>query len=191
MSLSSLSTTWPGATRGANSPWAFGRERMGAADSRPVLEWLLRRNCSITPRQMLAFYASLCAVSLFIATLFVVQGAPYVLFFAGIELTAVGVALLIFARHAGDRETLILAGRSLSVEQYIGNRVDRTEFTAEWLTVEPAAGQGSLVQLSGEGRTVRVGRFLRPELRPAFARELRRALRRAPAPAAQETTDSP
>ena len=191
MSLSSLSTTWPSATSGPIPPWAFGRERMGGADSRPVLEWLLRRNCSITPRQMLAFYASLCAVSLGIATLFVLQGAPFVLFFAGVELTAVGVALFIFARHAGDRETLVLAGRALSVEQHIGNRIDRTEFTAEWLTVEPAAGQGSLVQLSGEGQTVRVGRFLRPELRPAFARELRRALRRAPGRAAQETTESP
>ncbi len=191
MSLSSLSTTWPAAAGAPIPPWAFGRERPSGADSRPVLEWLLRRNCSITPRQMLAFYASLCAVSLAIATLFVLQGAPFVLFFAGIELTAVGLALLIFARHAGDRETLTLAGRALCVEQQIGNRIDRTEFMAEWLTVEPAAGQGSLVQLSGEGRTVRVGRFLRPELRPAFARELRRALRRAHGQAAQETKNSP
>lgn len=108
------------------------------------------------------------------------QGAPFVLFFAGLELALLGVALLLFARHANDREVLTLAGRSLSVEQRSGSRVARTDFTAEWLTVEPAAGQGSLVQLSGEGRTVQVGRFLRPELRPAFARELRRALRLAP-----------
>jgi uncharacterized membrane protein len=61
------------------------------------------------------------------------------------------------------------------------NHLASTEFMAEWLTVEPAAGQGSLVELAGQGRTVRVGRFLRPELRAHFARELRVALRRAAA----------
>ena len=129
----------------------------------------------------MGFYLSMCALSLCISAFFMWQGAPFVLFFAGLELGVLGVALLMFARHASDREVLTLAGRSLSVEQRSGNRVERTDFTAEWLTVEPAAGQGSLVQLSGEGRTVQVGRFLRPELRPAFARELRRALRLAPA----------
>jgi len=105
--------------------------------------------------------------------------------------TAVGTALLIFARHVGDRETLTLCGRSLTVEQCIGSRVARTDFTVEWLTVEPSAGQGSLLQLTGEGRSVRVGRFLRPEMRPVLARELRRALRRAPAGPAPQHTDSP
>ena len=33
--------------------------------------------------------------------------------------------------------------------------------------------------LSGQGQSMLVGRFLRPELRAAFAQELRRALRRA------------
>ena len=174
-----------------SAAWTFGRERSNTADGIPALEWLLKRNCSITPRQLLGFYLSLCFISLCIALFFLVQGAPFVLVFAGMELAAVGIALLVFARHAGDRETLVLAGRQLSVEQRVGNRIDRTDFTAEWLSVEPAAGQGSLVQLSGEGRSVRVGRFLRPELRPAFARELRRALRRAPGLHTNETEDSP
>jgi uncharacterized membrane protein len=69
--------------------------------------------------------------------------------------------------------------------------VARTDFSAEWLNVEPAAGQGSLVQLSGRGQHVRVGRFLRPELRGAFARELRLALRRAPAQAGTEIDSNP
>jgi uncharacterized membrane protein len=191
MSLSSLSATWSAAPAAATPAWAFGQERQSGVDGQPGLEWLLRRNCSITPSQMLGFYASLCVVSLGIAMLFLAHGAPYVLAFTAIELTAVGAALLIFARHASDRETLTLAGRSLRVEQHIGHRVECTDFVAEWLTVEPAAGQGSLVQLSGEGRTVRVGRFLRPELRPAFARELRRALRRPTTPVAEDKSVSP
>lgn len=192
MSISPLSSPWPAGIPGPGSAWAFARELQSpSAGGSPVMQWLFKRNCSITPRQLITVYASLCAVSLLIALSFFWQGTPFVLFFALVEMAAVGTALLIFARHAGDRETLTLSGRSLTVEQFIGSRVARTDFTAEWLTVEPAAGQGSLLQLSGEGRSVRVGRFLRPELRPALARELRRALRRAPAGPAPEHTDSP
>jgi uncharacterized membrane protein len=169
-----------------STPWLFGREVLvgeGAGATR-ALQWRLLRNCSITPRQLGAVYASLCLVSLGIAAGFFAQGATLVLAFAGLELLAVGAALLVFARHAADRETLTLVGRALHVEQCSGSRVERTDFAADWLTVEPAAGQGSLVELSGRGQSVRVGRFLRPELRGAFARELRLALRRAPAPVA-------
>jgi uncharacterized membrane protein len=119
-------------------------------------------------------------VSLLISAFFMVQGAPYVAAFAGIELLAVGVALLVFARHAGDHETLTLEGRSLHVEQSLGTRVLHTHLDTEWLAVEPAAGQGSLVQLRGRGGSVRIGRFVRPELRGALAQELRSALRRGP-----------
>ena len=67
------------------------------------------------------------------------------------------------------------------MQRRCGSRVARTEFAADRMTVEPAAGQGSLVELCGRGHTIRVGRFLRPELRAAFARELRLALRQAAA----------
>jgi uncharacterized membrane protein len=170
----------PGAPRSVH--WVFGQELLTPGAPR-ALQWRLWRNCSIAPHQLGGVYLSLCLVSLFVAGFFFVQGAPLVLAFAGVELLAVGLALLVFARHVGDRETLTLVGRSLQVEQCFGSRVQRTDFAAEWLNVEPAAGQGSLVQLSGRGQSVRVGRFLRPELRSAFARELRLALRRSPAPA--------
>jgi uncharacterized membrane protein len=187
---------WPapaGAARGG--AFAFAREIALDADgtggvSRTALQWMQRRNCSITPRALLAVYASLCAVSLTIGIAFYIQGAPFVLGFAGVELLLVGLAMLVFARHAADRETLTLVGPSLLVEQCSGSRTERTTFAAQWLRVEPAAGQGSLVELSGEGRLVRVGRFLRPEQRAAFARELRLALRR-PANALTDLPRSP
>jgi len=132
-------------------------------------------------------------VSISIATVFFFKGATLILAFAGLELAMVGVALLVFARHAADQETLTLLGRYLRVEQFIGNKVQRTDFSADWLTIEPVAGQGSLLEINGRGQRVRVGRFLRPELRGAFARELRTALRRSPlfpAPVEQDPTDT-
>ena len=193
MTATLASSPWPtssGTSRGA--PWTFGREvQLIELPGAPrALQWALLRNCSISPRHLGLVYAALCAVSLGIALAFFMQGATLVLAFAGIELLAVGIALLVFARHAADRETLTLVGRSLQVEQCIGSRVDRTDFSADWMTVEPAAGQGSLVALTGRGQRVHVGRFLRPELRGAFARELRLALRRAPAAQAATATDA-
>ncbi len=154
----------------------------GDGPARTTLQWVLARNCSITPRQLAAVYGALWLISMFISVGFWLRGAPIVGAFAGLELLLVGAALLVYARHAGDREVLTLAGQSLAVEQRLGTRVERADFRADWLSVEPAAGQRSLVQLSSRGQTLRVGRFLRPELRAAFAQELRRALRRAGGP---------
>ncbi len=168
--------------------WRFGRPWAGAECQEGVgpvqgatdvsgVQWVLRRNCSITPRQLGAVYLSLCFLSLLIAGGFAWFGAPVVLAFAGLELLALGAALLVYARHARDGDTLTLAGQSLAVEQSHGGRVRRTEFRAEWVAVEPSHGEGSLVQLSGEGHEVRIGRFMRPDLRPALAQEIRAALR--------------
>jgi len=152
------------------------------------VQWVLRRNCSITPRQLGSVYASLCGFSLLIAAGFAYSGAPAVLAFAGLELLMVGLALLIYARHARDGDTLTLAGQALSVEQALGPRTRRTEFRAEWVSVEPSHGEGSLVELSGQGQRVCVARFVRPEMRSALAQELRFALRSARA-ARPDSTD--
>ncbi len=182
MTVASVSSPWPQPPDTARRlPWLFGREVVldGIAGAPRALQWLFKRNCSITPAQMGAVYLSLCSISLLVAAVFFMQGARFVLAFAGVELLALGLALLVYARHAGDRETLTLIEGCLQVEQCIGTRVERAEFAAAWLRVEPAGGQGSLIELSGRGQCMRVGRFLRPELRAPLARELRQALRQA------------
>lgn len=180
----------PGTPRSV--PWLFGREVVLAREpgAPRALQWLLRRQGSFTPRQLGSAYLPLCVVSLLIGGYFYRQGAPLVLAIAALAQALLGAALAIYRRHARDHEILTLVGRSLRVQQRWGRRIERTDFTADWLTVEPAAGQGSLVELNGRGRTIRVGRLLRPELRAAFARELRQALRQSPAqiPTATEPT---
>jgi uncharacterized membrane protein len=141
--------------------------------------WFLKRNCSVTPAQLGWLYASLCAVSLGIGVFFWFQGAPLVLPFAWIELVGVGIAFLVYARHAGDGERISLQGRQLVVELESAGHLERAEFNREWVRVEPSADDRSLIELSGQGRRVNVGRYVRPELRPALAREIRRALRGA------------
>lgn len=112
-----------------------------------------------------------------IATFFYVQGATLIMPFAWAELFAVGIAFLVYARHARDGEKIVLQGSRLVVELETAGRLERAEFNREWVRVEPKGGDGSLIEVSGQGRSVRVGRHLRPELRPALAREIRMALR--------------
>lgn len=143
------------------------------------IHWFLKRNCSVTPNQLAWLYASICVVSLGIASLFWMQGAKLVLPFAWLELTAVGVAFLVYARHATDGEKISLQGPRLVVELENAGRLERAEFHREWVRIEPKTGDRSLIEVSGQGCTVEVGRYVRPELRSALARELRMALRSA------------
>ena len=148
----------------------------GASDAQSV-QWLLQRNCSVTPAQLMGLFASLSVVSLGIATFFWFQGATLIMPFAWAELVAVGIAFTVYARHARDGEKILLHGGQLVVELQTAGRLERSEFNREWVRVEPKDGDGSLIEVSGQGRTVRVGRHVRPELRPALAREIRFALR--------------
>ena len=143
------------------------------------IQWLLRRNCAMTPAQIGWFYLSLCAVSLGIAAMFWWQGVSWVFPFAITELAAVGIAFLVYARHATDGECIRLHEGSLLVELERAGRTERAEFRRDWGRVEPSAGDMSLIEVSGQGRRVSVGRFVRPELRPILAREIRMALRMA------------
>ena len=144
-----------------------------------AIHWFLGRNCSVTPAQLGWLYLSLCLVSLGVAAFCWIQGAVLVLPFTWVELAAVGVAFLAYARHAADREHILLQGRRLVVELESAGRLERAEFNRDWVRVEPAADERSLIEVSGQGRTVNVGRFVRPELRTALAREIRQALREA------------
>ncbi|MGB7991004.1 MAG: DUF2244 domain-containing protein, partial [Candidatus Methylophosphatis roskildensis] len=58
-------------------------------------------------------------------------------------------------------------------------RLERAEFDRDWVRIEPRAADTSLIEVSGRGRSVQVGRYVRPELRPELAREIRMALRGA------------
>ena len=150
-----------------------------AQESGPAIHWQLRRNCSVTPSQLGWLYLSLCGLSLGIGLFFWFQGATLVLAFAGLEITAVGLAFLAYARHATDGENISLQGTRLVVECESAGRLERAEFAREWVRVEPKSGDNSLIELSGQGRSIEVGRFVRPEMRQVLAREIRKALRSA------------
>lgn len=141
------------------------------------LHWRLKRNCSVTPLQLLWVFGVLCGVSLGIAGFFWSVGATLVLPFALLEVLALGTALLVYARHATDAECVSLVAGGLVVELETAGRRERIEFQSEWVRVASGVHRRALIEVSGRGRTVAIGRHVRPECRAEVAHEIRQALR--------------
>ena len=177
MTAASVHAPWPrAASEPASVVWRFARV-VPSASHGVQIEWLLKRNCSMSPAQLFAVYLSMCAVSLAIALGFTWQGASPVLAFAGIELMLVGVALLVYARHALDGETVRLQGGRLSVERECAGRRETLEFGgAPRVRIRTLAHEQDLIELQAPGRRLSVGRHVRPQWRCALAGEMRRAL---------------
>jgi uncharacterized membrane protein len=148
------------------------------ADSEPVLkDWLMKRNCSVSPRQFVFFYVSLAVFSLAIAFMLVLCGAWLVLPFTGVELLAVGVAFAIYARHAVDYERIRLFPNRLVVEQVSAEHLTQFEFNPRWVRVEPGATPRDQIRLVSRGEAVTIGLHLAQYRRAQFADELRLWLR--------------
>ena len=130
-------------------------------DAEPVLrDWLMKRNCSVSPRQFVLFYVSLAVFSLIIAGLLVIRGAWLVLPFTGIELLAVGVAFLIYARHAVDYERIRLYPNRLVIEQMSAQRLTQFEFNPRWVRVEQGASPRDPIKIVSRGQAVVIGLHL-------------------------------
>jgi uncharacterized membrane protein len=151
----------------------------GLTDAEPVLkDWLMKRNCSVSPRQFVAFYVSLAAFSLVIAALLLWRGAWLVLPFTGVELLAVGVAFTIYARHAVDYERIRLFPHRLLIERMSAEQLTQIEFNPRWVRVEPGASPRDPIRLVSRGQTVVVGQHLAQYRRAQFVHELRASLTR-------------
>jgi uncharacterized membrane protein len=142
-------------------------------------EWLWKRNCSISPRQLGMVYGALCLASLMVATFFTVRGAWYVLGFAILEMAAVGLAFLHFGRHATDREHIALIDDCLVVEVIQAEHARRFELNPRRTQVDVPQAHADLIGLESGATRIEVGRFLTEWKRREFARELRQALQRA------------
>lgn len=142
-------------------------------------EWILKRNCSIAPRQLAMVYAALCSVSLTVAVLFTLRGAWYILGFAVLELAAVGLAFFHYGRHATDRERIVLNEDTLLIELIQAEQASPHRLTLRTVRVALPDAQRGLIVVEAAGVKVEIGRFLTTWRRREFARELAQAVRQA------------
>lgn len=140
----------------------------------PVVLWRLKRRSRVSSAQLGWFYLLLCLACLGMAAFLSMQNASAVMVLA---LLVVGTAFVVYSRHEDDAEKIVLQNGQLVVELETAGRTQRAAFDRQWVRIEPRNEDGSLIEVSGQGRSVRVGRHVRPELRPLLAREIRFALR--------------
>lgn len=139
--------------------------------------WIFRRNASLSRSGRRWFFASIVLVSLGIATGWALNGAWYVLPFAGLEMAVVYLALRVLARHGEDHETITIEGDRFVVDQTRLGRSARHEFNRRWAQVVLApAGSRSALRVRSHGREVEIGEFLTDAQRRAVAKDLRRRL---------------
>ncbi len=139
-------------------------------------EWLLKRNCSLSPRQVALAFGTLDTVLLIIGFGFALHGWWLVLAFAWIEVAGLTVAVLHYARHATDRERVSLSERCLLVERIEGGRLRRVLLDPRWTRIVPPSRRRALIVLESRGVRVVIGAFVSEEKRQQIAQELRHAL---------------
>jgi len=139
-------------------------------------EWVLKRNCSISPRQMLMAYGALCGVSLTVSLFFAWHGAWYVLYFALAELFAVGMAFLLHGRHATDVERITIGDDFLLIELVRAEQARHIWLNPRSTKVQAPTAYHRLISLEEHGTRVEIGRFLPSPKRHQLAQELRGAL---------------
>jgi uncharacterized membrane protein len=135
--------------------------------------WQMRRNCALTPKQLLQFYIALVCLSLIVATGFFLAGVWMISIFTTLELTAVTMGFFIYCRHALDCETIEIEGKRLLVKKFIGYRETLYEFNSQWAKIEQPIEDAKTFHISQSGLRVELGQFIRYEQQLALIRQVR------------------
>jgi uncharacterized membrane protein len=148
------------------------------------ISWTVKRNCSASPAQLAAVFASVVGVSFVFGIAFATQGLWLILPFVGLELVAVALAFFCYGRRAADFERITLSATHLLVERVEASRLQQWDFPTASARVEiEESGAGWMhrvrVWIVSRGERVEFGRHLPVERREPLAREMRAALRGA------------
>jgi len=125
--------------------------------------WQMRRNCALTPKQLLQFYIVLVCLSLTVAVGFFLAGVWVIPIFTAVELAAVTLGFLIYCRHALDCETIEIDGKRLIIKKFIGYKERVYEFNSQWAKIEPPIEGAKVFYISQSNLRVELGQFLRLE----------------------------
>lgn len=140
-------------------------------------EWLLKRNCSMTPRQVAKAYGALLTLTLAVSLAFASQGIWIVFAFALLEVTVVVTALLYYARHALDQERIVLSDDCLHIERTEAGQVKSFALDPYWTRILVPEKRRQLIALESRGVRIELGSFISEPARKVVARELQATLR--------------
>lgn len=135
--------------------------------------WLMKRNCSLTPKQVGAFYASIVCFSLLVALYFWLIGAWMVIIFTTLALLVLTIALYVYSLHALDYEKITIVGKQLLVEKSWGGKVEVEEFNTVWTTLHSSESGRRSLALKSSNKEVPIGFFVGLNEQERFENEIR------------------
>lgn len=147
------------------------------ADLRPEQRFVLQRNCCMKPLQLLSIFGVLALLSLAVAGFWASQGAWVAVPFAVLEVLALGVAFLVYARHAADSDDVSIYPQQVEVVLRRGPKSLKSQLPRGMVRVDQLEPGDGLIRLSAGRREVVVGRFVEPSARSEVVDRLRAALR--------------
>lgn len=138
--------------------------------------WLMKRNCSFSPKQVGLFYLSIVSFSLLVAGYFLLIGVWMIIIFTSIEILALTIALYVYTRHALDYEKITIVGKQLFVERSWGGKIQTDEFNTVWTKLHRSGTGRQTLALKSSTKEVPIGFFVGMNEREHFEKELGRYL---------------
>ena len=135
--------------------------------------WQMRRNCALSPKQLLQFYIALVCLSLIVATGFLLAGIWVIPIFTALELSALTIGFLIYCRHALDSETIEINGNRLIVKKFISYKEAVYEFNTQWAKIELPLEDSKVFFISQSNLRVEIGQFIRQEQQQSLIASVR------------------
>ncbi|QWD34095.1 DUF2244 domain-containing protein [Polynucleobacter paneuropaeus] len=138
--------------------------------------WRMKRNCALTPKQLFQFYAVLVFFSLLVGIGFLIAGVWVIIIFTCIELCALTLGFLIYARHALDFEEIQIDGTVLKITKFIGSKTKEYKFNSRWTQVLLPRDKPKIFVLSSENHNIELGQFVRQDQMPQIISEIKSCL---------------
>lgn len=136
------------------------------------VRWIFKKNCSFTPKQVGLFYLAQSVFSLIVASFFLIQGIWLILPFTLLELIVLGIALLIYAKHATDYEEIMLNHDQLVITHYDANKLNTFVANLLWVKLSKKPTEKKLIGIEYKGQVIEIGRFIHLHKRDEFRSQL-------------------
>ncbi|WP_181372951.1 DUF2244 domain-containing protein [Massilia glaciei] len=132
----------------------------------------MKRNCSLSPRQVALAYGALCLAALGVGLAFAALGIWFVFLFSLVEIAAVLLALLHYARHVCDHQHIALGDACLLVERVEAGRLHQVRLDPCWTRITVPDRRRALIRLESRGVVVDVGALVTEQQRIRVALEI-------------------
>ena len=137
-------------------------------------QWLLKKNCTLSPSQFGSAILFIGGLSLVIATIWAFKGVWLILPFAFAECIAIIIAFFVYSRHATDFERVILTSNEVCVESEIGGMPNSIKLPRSWVRAKFKRNKSDGLVLLNSGNTeLKIGQFVSLKKRELFFDEIK------------------